>query len=104
MAISVTDHPDGPHFSVKVVPGASRDRVMGELGGSLKVAVSRPAEGGAANAAVVALLAAALGVPKSAVRIVRGHTGPRKEIGVGGVTAVELVRRLAELCRRPGKG
>jgi hypothetical protein len=98
MSISVASKPDGLHFAVKVVPGASRNRVIGALGGALKLAVGKPAERGAANAAVAALLAEALGVPRSAVRIVRGLTNPRKEIAVSGITVEELARRLGELC------
>lgn len=98
MTISLTQAADGVRFALKVVPGASRDRVVGELGGALKVAVGKPAEKGAANAAVEALLAAALGVRPAAITIVRGHTNPRKEVAVSGVAADELARRLAALC------
>ena len=59
---------------LKVVPGASRDRVVGPLGDALKVAVSKPPADGAANRAVVKVLASHLAVPESAVTIVRGLT------------------------------
>src|SRR5947207_8641105 len=47
---------------VKVVPGASRDRIAGKLGDALKVQVSAAAERGKANAAVIAVIAATLGL------------------------------------------
>jgi uncharacterized protein YggU (UPF0235/DUF167 family) len=97
MAIQVAAHGTGGRFAVKVVPGASRDRLMGELGGALKVAVSAPPEGGKANAAVVALLAGALGVPAGSVTILRGHTSPRKEVAVAGLAAEEISARLSAL-------
>jgi uncharacterized protein YggU (UPF0235/DUF167 family) len=51
---------------------------------------------GRANAAVIALLAKALGVPKSAVRLVSGDTARLKTVEVEG--EVEgLVRRLSAL-------
>jgi uncharacterized protein (TIGR00251 family) len=77
--------------SVKVVPGASRDRIVGPYGDAVKVQVSAPPEGGKANKAVVALLAEALGVKLNQVRLVRGHASSRKVIEVDGVepSAVE---------------
>ena len=49
-------------LSVKVVPGASRDRVAGMLGDALKVQVSAPPEAGKANKAVLRVLAEFLNV------------------------------------------
>jgi len=49
---------------------------------------------GRANAAVGALLAAALGVRASAVEIVRGITGRDKYVRVAGLTMDDLIRRL----------
>ena len=94
MSVRFTDQDGGVRFAVKVVPGASRDRVVGPLGEALKVAVSKPAHGGAANAAVVALLAQTLGVAAARVRITRGHGSPRKEIYVGGVSVADVASRL----------
>lgn len=93
--IRVTEQDGGVRFAVKVVPGASRDRVVGALGEALKVAVSKPPEAGAANAAVVALLADLLGVPRASVRIVRGHANARKDVFVAGVRAVDASARIA---------
>ena len=87
--------PGGVEFDIKVIPGASRTRIVGAWGTALKVAIAAPPEGGQANAAVAALLAAALGVKKAAVSIVRGHTQPRKRIGVRGLTVQEVRVRLA---------
>ena len=44
--------PNAFHLALKVVPGASRDRIVGEHGDALKVAVAKPPEDGAANQAV----------------------------------------------------
>ena len=40
---------DGTRVRVKVVPGASRTKVVGVLGDRLKVAVAAPPEGGKAG-------------------------------------------------------
>lgn len=84
---------DGVVVAVKVVPNASRDVIVGLLGDALKVKVAAPPEGGRANAAVEALLAAALGVAARNVSVVGGHTQARKRVRIGGV-GVERVRKL----------
>ncbi len=97
MAIAMRQEKDGLRLPVKVVPGASRDRIMGELGGALKIAVRKPPEAGAANQAVIRLLADALDLPRHSLDILRGHTQPRKEIRVRGITGQALADRLAAI-------
>ena len=79
---------------MKVVPGASRDRIAGVLGEALKIATSAPAERGRANAAVARTLAKALGVERRSVELVSGRTSPRKAFCVSGLTAGQVRRRL----------
>lgn len=79
---------------VKVVPGSSRDRVAGRYGEGIKVQVAAPPEGGRANKAVVGVLAAALGVKPQQVRVVKGHTQPRKVVEVLGLEVQEAMSRL----------
>ena len=95
--LSIRDVPGGAVLSVKVVAGASRDRVVGVLGESLKIATSAPPEKGKANAAVADILAAALGLNRRAVELVSGPTHPRKEFRVMGMTAEALRGRLREV-------
>jgi hypothetical protein len=87
----------GVEFAVKVVPGASRDRIAGPLGGALKVAVAAPPEGGRANAAVIELLAAHLGAKRSEVEIVGGRNRPQKRIRVRGVPIDAIRARLTSV-------
>jgi len=67
----------GAQFPVRVTPKASRNAVLAEAGG-LRVYVTVVPEGGKANAAVAKLLAAALGVAKSRLVLVRGETSRDK--------------------------
>jgi uncharacterized protein YggU (UPF0235/DUF167 family) len=60
------------------------------------VALTAPPVDGAANAALVAFLADALGVPQRAVTVVRGATGRNKQVrveGVGPEAILALLRR-----------
>jgi uncharacterized protein (TIGR00251 family) len=85
---------NGFALAVKVVPGASRNAIAGTYGDGIKVTVSAAPERGAANDAVIRLLAEVLGVPTSGVQIVRGQTSPRKEVLIIGLTAEEIEQRL----------
>lgn len=68
-----------------VTPRASRNEVVGWRGAELQVRVTAPPEDGKANAAVEKVLAEALGTPKSAVRVVRGHSARTKSVAVEGI-------------------
>jgi hypothetical protein len=85
------------HLRVKVVAGASRDAIAGWLGDALKVRVSAAPERGKANAAVEALIARALGLPRGSVRVVAGETVPRKLVEIAGLTEAEVRERLERL-------
>jgi uncharacterized protein (TIGR00251 family) len=95
MPVKLTEHPDGVRLGIKVIPGASRDRVVGAYGDALKVAVSKPPEAGAANKAVE-LLSRALGITPGSIRIVRGHTSPRKDVLIVGLPIAVVRERLVE--------
>jgi len=82
-------------FDIQVVPRASRVAVGPAVGDRLRVAVTAPPVDGAANAAVIEALAAAFGVRRAAVSIVRGETGRRKTVRIEGghATTLEDLRR-----------
>jgi hypothetical protein len=82
-------------LTVEARPRAGRDEIVGWQGTRLRVRVTAPPAGGAANRAVCALLAEGLGVAPSRVEIVRGHTSRTKIVRIVGVTPDEAARRLA---------
>lgn len=86
--------PAGVQIEVVVQPRASRTRIVGEHGGRLKVALAAPPVGGEANRALVELFAAALGVRRAEVAIVRGGSGRRKTVRVAGATAAGVEAAL----------
>lgn len=68
----------GMFLDVKASPKASRDEIGGWREGALQVRVTAAPEKGKANDAIVALLAGAARVPKSAFGIVSGETSRNK--------------------------
>lgn len=68
-------------IEVRVTPGASREEVK-IVDGAVQLRVTAPPANGAANEAVVALLAAALDRPRRNLAVLRGATARIKLIGV----------------------
>ncbi len=95
--LAIRDDPAGAVLPVKVVPGSSRDKIVGVLGDSLKVATSAAPEKGKANSAVAAILAKALGLDRRSVQLISGPANPRKEFRVVGMNA-EQVRKTLQGC------
>jgi uncharacterized protein (TIGR00251 family) len=74
-------------LTLRVAPKSARDAVVGWHGGALKIKVRAAPEGGKANAAVVEVLAEALGVPRAAITIESGHASRDKRVRIEGLTA-----------------
>ena len=91
----------GLTLRLRVTPNAGLDRIEGfetrDDGTSvLRVRVKAVPDKGKANAAVIALLAKALGVPKSAIRVTSGETARLKTVRIEGDMA-QLAEKLSNL-------
>jgi uncharacterized protein (TIGR00251 family) len=82
-------------INLRVTPSASRDAVMGWRGDVLRLRVAAPAQRGKANDAVLRLLAAALGIERRRLRIIRGETSRQKVVSVDGLGESEIRARLS---------
>jgi hypothetical protein len=94
-SIELTERPDGVELSVKVVPGSSRDKIVGAWQNALRVAVSAPPEGGKANQQVVRLLAEVFGVKRGDVTITHGRTQPLKRVLITGIAGSEAREHIS---------
>ncbi len=72
---------------VHVMPNAARTEIQGLHDGALRVRLHAPPVDGKANLALQAWLAETLGVPKSAVELLRGATARRKQLRVSAAQA-----------------
>ncbi len=93
--------PDGVRLHIRATPNAGLDRIDGfetrDDGATvLRVRVSAVPDKGKANAALIALLARTLGVPKSAITLVAGETARFKTLEITGDPAA-LADALAHL-------
>lgn len=89
-------------LSVQVQPRASRNEIVGRHGDALKVRLTAPPVDGAANQALVELLAGRLGLPRGNVRVVTGATARRKIVAILGAPPAEVLweRLLAQPPKR----
>lgn len=81
-------------LAVRVMPRASRTALVRDVQGMLRAYVHAPPVEGAANRAVVELLAEVLDCPKSAITVVRGERTRDKVVAIAGIDASELGARL----------
>jgi hypothetical protein len=89
-ALPVREAADGISFDVLVQPRASRPKLGPIHGDRIKIAVTSPPVDGEANAAVIELVAKALGVARGAVEITAGAASRRKTVRVRGVDRARL--------------
>ncbi len=84
----------GARVAVRVHPRARRNRVAGTLGDALKVEVTAAPQDGAANEAVVRLIAEIVAVPRAAVRVIAGLSSRSKTVEIAGLSAAAVADRL----------
>jgi uncharacterized protein len=87
--------PAGARFPVRVKPRASRDRLEGWVDGVLQVRLTAPPVEGAANEALIRLVARGLGVPKGRVAVATGDRSRNKVLAVDGLTLDEVKTLLS---------
>jgi uncharacterized protein YggU (UPF0235/DUF167 family) len=78
---------------VRLTPRGGSDLVEGVVDGVLRARVAAPPVEGAANQALLRLLADELGVARRAVRLVAGAAGRQKLVVVEGMTPDDVLAR-----------
>ena len=102
LQLNVREHDGGVSFTLRVQPRARRNAIVGLHGDALKVALTAAPVDGAANAALLALLAEALGLPARALRLLHGERSRSKTVHVVGLGAAALRARLAAITGEAG--
>jgi uncharacterized protein (TIGR00251 family) len=93
--LPVTTHGGAVRIAVAAKPRSRASRIGAPRDGALVVHLAAPPVDGAANDELVAVLAAALGVPKRDVVLVRGESSRHKVVEVRGVSEGQARERLA---------
>jgi uncharacterized protein (TIGR00251 family) len=78
---------------VRVIPRSSRNRLTWEQD-MLRARLTAPPVDGAANAALIELLAEQLDIPRRDISIVHGLTARQKTVEVANITLEEIIQKL----------
>lgn len=93
-------HGHGATLLVHVVPGASREELVGVHGDALKIRVTAAPEKGKANRSVCRLLGRLLDWPAKRVELLTGESARKKVVLFQGMDPTELRARLVTLLAR----
>ena len=91
------DTPAGATATIRVTPRAGRTAFAGLRDDVVLLRLAAAPVDNAANEALVAFLADALGVPARSVSVVTGAHGRTKRVVVSGATASDVNARLAPM-------
>ncbi len=83
--LRVSEENGGIRFEVRVQPRSSRNQIIGEQEGALKIKLTAPPVDGEANPALVAFLSQLFGVAKRDVQILKGETSRHKSVSIQGL-------------------
>jgi uncharacterized protein (TIGR00251 family) len=93
-------------LDVFVQPRAAKNAIVGVHGSALKLKVTAPPVEGKANRATEELVAEALGIARSSVRVVSGESSRHKRLVISGISAemvaCELEHVLSSRPHEPG--
>ena len=97
--------PTALRLQIRLQPRAARNRIVGMHGNALKVQVHAAPVEGAANAALVELLAETFDVPRRAIRILQGTASRSKVVEIDTADPAACRQRLDALLQtRVDKG
>ena len=83
----LTDTPAGAVLSLRIVPRAAMNAIVGEHGDALKIRLCAPPVDGAANAALIEFLAETFSLPRARVHLLSGATSRNKRVLLAGLPA-----------------
>jgi len=85
----------GINLPVLVVPRSSKNEVAGVIEGRLKIKLTAPPVGGAANRELITFLVKLLGIDRSSIYLQMGSKGKRKLLKITGIDEKTLLGKLS---------
>ena len=87
-------------LSIRVIPRSPRSKIDGRRGDALLVRLAAPPVDGAANDALVELLAREFHRPQRDITLLSGHTSRDKRVEIAGLSDAEGLSRLSAILNR----
>ena len=82
---------------VKIVPGSSKNKIIGVYNDSLKITITAPPVEGKANKKCIAYLAKYFDVAKSKIEIIAGQTSKNKLIKIYDISKKEFLDKIDKI-------
>jgi len=92
--LQVSNVSGGVRFEVRVQPRSSRNQIVGEQSGALKVKLTAPPVDGEANASLLIFLAGYFGIPRKDITLLRGESSRTKLVEIKGLSAEGLMKKI----------
>ncbi|MFC1917859.1 DUF167 domain-containing protein [Chloroflexota bacterium] len=89
-------------IQLRVSPSASRSELVYLSDGVFHIKIAAPPVKGKANAELLSFLSKQLGISRTALTILKGHTSRSKIIGITGLNQREIEQRLTSLLSASG--
>jgi uncharacterized protein (TIGR00251 family) len=87
------------NISIKVLPNANHNEVIGQTSGVWKIKIAAPPDKGKANKELVEYLSGLLNIKKDQINILRGQTARNKVLSIEGLDLQAVTGRIN---RKPG--
>ena len=82
---------------VKIVPGSSKNKIVGAYSDALKIAITAPPVEGKANKKCIAYLAKYFDIAKSKIEIISGQTSKNKLIKIYDISQKEFLEKIEKI-------
>lgn len=84
-------------IKVKIVPGSSKNKIIGVYNDALKISIAAPPVEGKANKKCIAYLAKYFDVAKSKIEIISGQTSKNKLIKIYDISPKEFLDKIEKI-------
>lgn len=84
-------------IDISVSPKSSRNRIVVDESGRIKVYLTAPPVDGKANTELISFLSKCLKIPKSYIVILHGDTSRKKRLAFTGHTVEEIVAKIKSM-------
>lgn len=84
-------------IKVKIVPGSSKNKIIGPYNDALKISIAAPPVEGKANKKCIAYLAKYFDVAKSKIEIISGQTSKNKLIKIYDISPKEFLDKIEKI-------
>lgn len=94
MTLRISPTEEGICLEIQVQPRSSRNQIVGEQEGRLKIKLTAPPVEGEANQALINFLARELDLPKRSITLLKGESSRHKLVAIAGLSPEQLIEKL----------